>query len=148
MITLQFRRAVEAVIRALLAGEWAWQDWTPTITQGVAVTATVTRARYCVIGKVCHARALLAVTGTGSASQIRIAGLPTGMAPNDGANNCPVGTFVLFDASGSTFHTAAMVWNTAGDFRLLKDGATGFFGSAVPLANGDTIRFNGAWEIA
>lgn len=44
----------------------AWSTWTPTITQGVAVTKTVTYGKYIQIGKLVVAICNLAITSNGS----------------------------------------------------------------------------------
>src|SRR5512138_2983596 len=78
-------------------GDWA--AWTPTVTQSGAVTVTVTYARYCLVGKVCHVQARLAVTGSGTETNaIVIGGQPAAIQPRySGASVYVLGTaYVLF----------------------------------------------------
>jgi hypothetical protein len=152
VIGREFRRQVEAIVRAMLAG-WAWQAWTPTITQGVPVTATVAKAIYQVVGKRCSVRVRLNITSAGTGgTQITIAGFPAGCTPDGVVNNIPVGGFFLQDTGASPpFRIGNVVWNaSAGGLLLFADGQSAAVGvsPSLALAAGDVVAFDGRWDIA
>jgi hypothetical protein len=127
-----------------------WTNWTPTIHQsGADPSCTVTLARYCIVGKLCFIEGILAVTGAGNAGAIEIRGVPA--AVQAARTTVPVGQVWVTDAAPSTIHyVGAMYFNTSTAFRAVADGNAGGIGT-VPswaLANGDTIRFSGCYEIA
>lgn len=64
----------------LLALTGAWTTWTPTVTQSGTVTYTGTYAKYIRVGGFLVCRALLDVTGTGTASNDILCTLPVDMA--------------------------------------------------------------------
>jgi len=69
-------------------------SWTPTLTQGVNVTKTVTSARYIQIGKIVIGSFFLIVTGAGTASNTIVMSLPVTAATNGSR-----GTMTLYDSS-------------------------------------------------
>lgn len=88
------------------AGQGAWTDYTPTLTQSGAVTKTVNWARW---RKGADRRVdvmlKLAITGSGSAGQPVVVGLPTDAPPAATAMYAN-GSAVLYDASVPTDHGA------------------------------------------
>jgi hypothetical protein len=129
----------------------AWSTWTPTVTQAVAVTVSVTRARYAQLGKVVHFNAVLAVTGAGSGgTQISMSLPVTAQA----SGFIIGGAGYITDASASlNYHGLPYLTSTTGvglspttvgvGFGLL--GAVGF---TAALANTDTINISGTYEAA
>lgn len=170
MITLQFRRAVEQVVARLFGAteghdhsgvDWegpkvtggnvdaTWVDWTPTVTQSVAVSVTVTEAKYCLIGKVCHIYAVLAVTGAGTSGEvIKVAGLPTAAQPAI-YGRLPAGTGYCNDA-GVAEYAATVIPNAANDIWLVDTKTQAWVGTspAFALANTDKINFSATWRVA
>ncbi len=128
-----------------------WVDWTPTLAQSGAVAATVTEAKYCLIGKVCHIYARLAVTGAGTGNNtIVIGGIPAAcsLAYSAGAETFPVGVGIVVD-TGSARRVGAVCPIDANDlFIQWYDGAYIGSGSAnFALANGDFVGFTASWRV-
>jgi len=87
------------------AAAWAGglTGWTPTITQGSAVTKTVNYAQYLRIGSLCWVCASLTFTGTGTtANNIVVTDFPVAIAA-DGV----YGTGIFFNA-GTAYYTGGM----------------------------------------
>ena len=129
-----------------------WVDWTPTVTQGAAVTVTVTEAKYCVIGKVAHFYAKVALTSAGTAGQyIVIGGIPAAAAMAATAYYS-VGHFVAYDAAPSALFYAGVLRsnNNASALIMNTDGGTGALGinPAWTVANGDSLNISGTYRVA
>jgi len=126
-----------------------WMDWTPTVTQSVAVTVTVTYARYVVFGDSAIIIARLGVTSAGTGNNvISVAGLPT-IAQIANPNTLGViGTGLVTTGGGTTIYQGALIGFGANELRFFAHNATNYFG-VVPnfaLANGDVISFQAAYE--
>lgn len=131
----------------MAAGLGAWRDWTPTVTQGVGVTVTVSNARYAVIGKVCFLYAKLTLTSAGTAGQAMVVGgIPAGIAPL--ATYMGVGSFMYYDA-GSTYKIGAPVFISDTTLRL-RCHLGGDLGvdPAITCANTDELTFTIMYELA
>lgn len=121
-----------------------WQDWTPTVTQGVAVTFNTTFARYVVLGDTVLFRARLAITSAGTiANAVIIGGLPLSIADASGI----VGTIRIIDTGtanyvGALFVVSATTLEGVAHGLGLAMGVT----PAFALANGDTIDLVGQYE--
>lgn len=126
-----------------------WITWTPTVTQDVSVTVTVTLARYIVSEDIARILVELAVTGSGTtANPIVIGGLPTIMQPANPSSNGVIGDFAILD-NGTAWYTGVVVPFGANDLRFRRDGASSNFVGQAPafaLANTDVISFKGTWE--
>lgn len=105
----------------------ALSSWTPTLTQSGAVTKTVTHGVYSRVGRRVNANCLLAVTGTGSASNIVTLSLPVAAS----CDNTIIGTGYIADASAGVFYTA-VVFSTGSGANCFMVGTTN---QAVSLAN-------------
>lgn len=126
-----------------------YTNWTPTITQGVAVSVTVTEAVYSIIGETCHVQVKLAVTGAGTAGQqIVIGGMPTVAQPALFGAGVVAGTAHVLD-SGTTNHTGDLMATSATQFKILVDENDDYLGAtpSFALASGDTIGFSATYRV-
>ena len=143
MITRGFRRAVEQAL-----GYSGWVDWTPTVTQGVGVAVTVTEAKYCVVGKVCHlyAKLVLASAGTGG-QRVVIGGVP--VAAQTAYTNSIVGQAHVRDA-GTTRYAGQLYALTASTFCIFVDGNADQLGAtpAYTIANTDELWITATYRVA
>lgn len=128
-------------------GAGVWTAYTPTLTQGGAVTKTVTSARYMRTGRWITAQVALAVTGPGTAANAVLVGLPVQAF----AAVC-YGTGWILDASAGAFFAGSsypssglvsglLIGNAAG-----VGNVAGIAGFTAALAAGDTIQFNFNYE--
>jgi hypothetical protein len=126
-----------------------WRDWTPTLTQGVAVGCTISSARLWVMCNTVTLGCRLAVTGAGTAgSPIIVHGIPLPPAFASSyqdrggggvwvaASNIPRGGITLLMSGGVTA-------------RFREVGLADYLGvTAVTLANGDAVYFTVTYERA
>jgi hypothetical protein len=132
-------------------GVSAWTTWTPTITQSGAVAATVTKARYKIVNKICHVEVLLAVTAAGTGNNpIYIAGQPAAMQSVWIGYWAVLGTGMIQDA-GTAYYVGAVLAVAATQWAFMRDGASaGYIGQDpnFALANTDAIAINATYEVA
>lgn len=144
----KLQRTVDNAIKPEVSG---WADWTPTITQSVAVAATVQYARYTIINKTAITEARLLVTGAGVAgNNIEIGGQPTLIQHgNTNSNNSIIGAILVFD-SGTAFYHGALVSSAATTWLGFAHNQTGAIGTtpSFALANGDRVTFVASYERA
>ena len=118
-----------------------WTDWTPTITQGSAVTKTIGYAKYSRTGPVVHLVMQVTMTAAGTAANaIVISGIPASVRPLD----VLMGTILILD-SGTAYYHGSAYYNATDDTRGLAYGAGNFMGinsPALTLASGDIIWLN------
>lgn len=132
-------------------GSGAWQSWTPTITQSGTVTYSATYARYQRTGRVIHAEALLAVTGTGTSSNNVTVSLPVTPAT---LGNMVAGSGVIYDTSaGFNFPGIAVLTGTSsvGFIPSSSSASSAFLGAGVftaALGSGDVVSFSVTYEAA
>ena len=132
-------------------GAGAWTSYTPTITQSGAVTKTVTYAKYVRIGRTIIAQVNLAVTGSGTASNLITVSIPVTAAQS--GLNVGVGTF-YDDSPGALLFPCTVSLQTTSTvaFAAMTAAAGGWaIGSDVftaGLASGDTIAFTITYEAA
>lgn len=128
----------------------AWVDFTPTMTQGVGLTITVTRARYMIMGKTAVVQMVLSITsaGTGGSSMV-IASIPAAIAPAATGTNRICGTAHYSDG-GAVFYVGAVQATTSSTLQFRTNASTSEFGAnpAVTAASGDTMSLNLSYEIA
>ena len=123
----------------------AWVDYTPTLTQGVAVTKTISYAKYCQIQKTVIVSIFLTATSAGTAGQFVLVGLP--IAPKSGATQ--LGTGFIYDASTNALYIVSPNFSTGTIFDMFYQTGNGFGVSpAITLANTDQLRFNLTYEVA
>ena len=122
----------------------AWTDWTPTLTQGSAVSKTINAARYIRVGDMVTAFADLSAAASGTAGQLISVTLPVdAVAVNRGA-----GVFWHFD-SGTTNYVGFVQIDPVGVAKFLVSGYGSDHGTQpVTLASGDRITFSVTYEAA
>jgi hypothetical protein len=125
-----------------------WTAFTPTLTQSATVTKTVTYARYTRIGRMITVEVVLAVTGSGTAGNAVVIGLPVTAAT---ASTLPVGAGYIFDTSATDTIAGAAYLATTTTIQLLSARATGQAlgvgsGFAAALASGDVVAFSVTYE--
>jgi hypothetical protein len=127
----------------------AWTDFTPTVNQSAAITITVTRARYLVIGKTAFVQMELALTSAGTAANsIAVNSIPSAIAPFGPSAQRAIGAFFYKD-NGAAFKTGTVIANSASQFIFMVSGESDFFGkAAVTVAAGDILSVACAYEIA
>lgn len=127
-----------------------WMDWTPTITQGVAVAVNITYARYVIIGDTVHMEVLVTFTSAGTAGAvIQIGGIPTAIQSARTGLNAVIGTAIVTDAGVASYH-AALVATAAASWKMLNHNSNNYVGAnvAITLGNGDSISFQATYEQA
>ena len=128
-----------------------WTDWTPTVTQGVSVAATVDWARYCLIGKLALVQVHLSITGSGTAtSPIGIDGQPAALYSARTGTYARIGGAFVLDASPVAHYEGSVMAPATTTWRIISHGSTGWHGTspAQTLASGDVISFVAAFEVA
>jgi hypothetical protein len=126
----------------------AWTDYTPTLTQSVTVTKTVTYAKYLKLGRTVHVSAILTVTGSGTPSQAIAVGLPVTAA----FAGAPFGSGRISDGGAnstgyaelSSTTTVGLILHAAGNAYA---GATSS-GYTNGLGLGDVVSIVGTYEAA
>jgi hypothetical protein len=140
----------ESDINTYLMGEGgAWTSYTPTLTQSAAVTKTVTRGVYARYGRTIHFIVSLAVTGSGTSSNMVTVSLPVTAA----AAGFFVGVGQLYDATGPTVYRgfAYLQSTTTVAIDPSNSTAAGLLGANVftaALASGDAVLVSGTYEAA
>lgn len=127
-----------------------WQDWTPTVTQGVGVAINIDYARYATVGNIVTIVVELAATAAGTAGQpIIISGVPVAIQPaNLSASGVNViGTVIIIDSGASWYHAALIAWG-ANDWRFIAHNVIDFVGAQpnFGLVNTDIISFQATYE--
>jgi hypothetical protein len=125
----------------------AGKTWTPAVTQSGSVTVTVTDAKYWRVGRLVHAFAKLAVTGSGTAGNIVTVTVPFTAA----AANTFVGIGSIFDTSASTFYSGTARLQSTTVVAIIPHNATSYLGSAAfsaGLAAGDNVDISITYEAA
>lgn len=122
----------------------AWTTYTPTLTQGVTVTKSLTRNRYTKIGRTIVGNVYLSLTSAGTAGGHLKVGLPEACTSGGGSA-------WFFDASSSTRYVLSASLASATEFWFLHDtSGANVFGAApaVTVASGDLIEVNFTCETA
>lgn len=126
--------------------------WVPAIVQNGAVTSTVTRAVYTRTGRWISGTFNLAVTGTGSASNVVTISLPVTAA--GGNADYFSGTGKIYDSSTTFDYMGMIVQNstTTMKYQIVSTGAASvFLGTSVftaALASGDVCTGTFGYEAA
>lgn len=126
-----------------------WTTYTPTLTQSGAVTHTATYAKYEKIGRKVTVNFVLAVTGSGTASNKVTVSLPFTAAQ---AGDMGVGSGGIVDASAVLFYPAIVVIDTTTTFAFqdATQGTAGYLGATgvftAGLASGDVVRGSLTYE--
>ena len=126
----------------------AWVDYTPTLSQTVTVSKTITAARYCQIQKTIHVMVNLTCTSNGTNGGRVLVGLPITASSADR----PMGTFLLIGGPSHYGNKVGMIISstttTVGGF--MTDGISNWFGvsPAFQLLNGDSLLLSFTYEAA
>lgn len=129
--------------------ETRWTAWTPTITQGVGVTITVTRARYTVIGGLVVIQGQVVATSAGTATQpIVIGGIPAGILPAGVTVSTPIGVGTVLD-QGVGIYAGILRTPSSTTFDIIYPSTNNIIGITpnFALANTDIISFRATYEI-
>lgn len=124
-----------------------WIDWTPTITQGVGVAITINYSRYIVdeANKV-TVQARITATGTGTAgSIIQIGGIPAAVDSKQTGINAVIGTVIITDSGGVSYH-AALIATSSATWQMLVHNTLNYVGANVTITSGASISFHATYE--
>ena len=128
------------------ASPTTWITWTPTLTQGVSVTFTTTRARYVQLGKITFVLCHITATSAGTVGQtITVGNLPVdilGSPRSLGSGTVTDTGFVAYPADVQRFAASDVLF--AGFAQGNAIGTTPRFA----LASGDIISFMITYETA
>jgi hypothetical protein len=133
----------------LLQPNTMWISYTPTITQGSAVTKTVTYAKYRIEGSVCHAQVSVSLTGAGGAGSVIQVSLPINSSTAVYRN---VGSAAIYRSAVTTYLVGGAFFDSVGASYVVfavNTSTTNFAGGSpsFALANNDAIVFNISYEI-
>ena len=136
---------------AIGAGQIAsepWTNYTPTVSQSVAVTATISRAKYTRIGRTIHVSFSIVPTSAGTTGNSLFISLPvpaTGTEVHVGGGTIyDASTAVRYNGTWETGGSASTVW-FVGDW----SGSSTWGGSPnLPIQSGDLIRGYLTYEAA
>lgn len=141
-------------INTYLMGEGgAWTSWTPAVVQSGSVTTTNTRSRYGRWGRLIVLTTQLAVTSSGTGTNVVTISLPVTAATSSGIQ---IGAGAIIDTSAGTEYrgvpylastTTLALRATATDGGAVGLGATGSTFTAG-LASGDSIEVSMIYEAA
>jgi hypothetical protein len=121
-----------------MLGIGALTDWTPTVTQGVTVTKTVTYAKYCRLGPLVYLCANMTITSAGTnGSVIAVSNLPVQVA-----FGVVYGTAIV-DNAGTAYYIGAAYIDTSEIINFYAHLETSAIGAdpSFALANTDRILF-------
>ena len=124
----------------------AWVDYTPTLTQGVAVSKTTVVARYCQIQKTVIVNIMLNPTSTGTAGSAVQVGLPIAARAN---NNQIVGNGFIYDNSPQfNYNVSAYLGSTTTFNGLYQGGSPWGTNPSLAITSGDQLQFMITYEVA
>ena len=125
----------------VLAKLGAWTSYTPTVTQGVAVSKTVTYAKYVKLGRTVIGNMLLAITSSGTVSTQITVTTPVTAAQ---AGNIAIGQAYFYDGTRNVPLTGVLSSTTAFSF-MFPTPRAGYFGVAQyaePVIGGATAGWS------
>ena len=127
----------------------AWETYTPTVTQGVALTKTIDYAKYCRIQRfvVCHVT--LTITSAGTASNTIGVTAPISAANADDPYFGCNGSATFYDANLAVPYVLGVHMGAGSVMNFVPIQAGGnYFGAipAVTAANSDVISFMVCYE--
>lgn len=132
------------------------QLWTPVLTQGVTVSATVTRATYVRAGGRVHGEVRLDITSSGTALVVIAVNLPAALTAA-GSGIYGVGQGVLYDSStgvvypfiaSTTATTVMQFMGTASNRQVTEYLGTSTSDFALAVASSDAIVFSFQYDLA
>lgn len=134
--------------------EGAWTDFTPTLTQGVGVTITVTHARYAIVGKIAHVELKVSATSSGTlGARIGLTAIPAAIAPKytDALATAGMGTAVIYPGGASNVRLVAVTTFSATELSFMADNILGaWYGTnpSVQIVSGGVVSMNLMYELA
>jgi len=133
----------------------AWTAYTPTLTQSATVTKTVSYAKYIKVGRMVTVSGVLAVTGSGTASNQVLIGLPVTAVSAVGPLGIPiVGSGYIHDTSATAYYGGLATLTSTTTMALIPTASTtpvnylGVTGFTAALAAGDTVAYSATYETA
>lgn len=134
----------------LLNAYTGWVSWTPTITQGVAVTKTVNYAKYRIDGTTCQVSVGCTITSAGTAGQGIQFTLPITAASS---SYRAAGSAAYYRAGITQYYTLTALFDaTSASYVIFANDASTnlYFGQAPSfgMANNDGLILNLTYEIA
>lgn len=130
----------------------AWETWTPTLTQSGAVTKTVTYGKLLRIGRLIVAEVFLTCTGSGTAANNVIVGLPVASAANGALFAQEIGTATIFDVSANLAYKGNAILLSTTTLAIRASGtSSGVLGTTdftAALAVNDTVSYSIMYEAA
>lgn len=144
---LELEREIDRLKRSSV-----WEDWTPTVTQGVAVTISLIEAKYLVEGQRVSMYAVFTATSNGTAGQsIVIGGIPSAATPASSLVGVfPLGLATVVDVGVSGYSgfifapSSATSWFFLDTVTHTNIGLNPNFG----LVNADSIQINAMYRRA
>ena len=125
----------------------AWETWTPTLTQGVTVTKTITYAAYAQINKIVIANLSLICTSGGTAGQNIVVGLPPIAVKQ--TTNLALGSGLIYDSSANVLYNVTAQSASSSTFISYYNVGNPIGNNpALTLASGDAIQFFLMYEAA
>ena len=127
----------------------AWESYTPTVTQGVALTKTIDYANYCRIQRFVVVHVTLTITSAGTASSTLGCSLPISAANADQPYFGCNGSATFYDANLATPYVLGAHMGSGSVLNFVGIAAGGnYFGAipAVTAANGDVLSFMVCYE--
>ena len=126
----------------------AWTSYTPTVTQGVAITKTVSYAKYARVNKTVIVSVSLALTSAGTAANVISVTLP--LTCLNTSSFTTIGSGFFYDTSTQTPYPLAVAQASTSCFFWSSTAGGNFFGAVpgITIANGDYMGFTIAYEVA
>ena len=123
-------------------------SYTPTLTQGVTLTKTISVARYWQFQKMIIGQVALAITSNGTAGQPVLIGLPLSA---NAYQNIPAGTF-LFTGGASHYGNkvgTSVMYGLTSIGGLVQDGISNYLGvnPSFQMLNGDYVYATFMYEV-
>ncbi len=141
---------IERKLAALQPVPGAWSSYTPVLSQGGTVTATVNYSEYVQIGKTVFFAFDLSVTGSGTSGQAIFLTLPVSVAGT--AAGRVGGTVQIYDASATSLMISGPETASAGAKIVFRSNGTNNSNTGITpafgLASGDLLRGSVFYEVA
>lgn len=140
----------ESDINAKLMHEsTAWTSYTPTLVQSGSVTKNISYAAWAKLGPTIIGNVQLNVTGTGTAANNVVVGLPTAAATSAARQ---IGSGYIYDTSAALVYGGFLVITTTTTAILYRDGSNqiglGQAGFGAALAVNDVVTYTFMYESA
>jgi hypothetical protein len=129
----------------------AWTSYTPTVTQGVGVTSTVSYAKYSRVNKIVTLSVAVTCTSAGTAGSTINVTLPVAPTATAGAFGKTFGAGGFYDSSTTQQYNLTLQQSGINSVAFYGDGTGGsYFGQfpGVTIANGDLLFFHAVYEVA